>query len=322
MRDERADDLARREIQTESAEFLAAPPISTLKLRLDEIDPLDCESVLEAVRPLAQDTDWLTRRVETWIDRIARDSNFLPPLLGVNDFGRDFADSGLTLFVHPLLEVFLGSMSPRARGANSERTDVIFTGRSSVFRIMGAGSAIIQWWRCTPLDDKADITRSVAIEAAEEQTIDASTPPIEFNGADSAFEIRDIEGSLSLLRFNLRNGPCPISLRYSPANGAIAAVAPNMRDDSRMILDSAVLRLIGRQDRVEALKTQLSHPSFFVRWQLMREYISARGLAALPELEAFIAREDNPSVKRSALATREMLAAKAKQSEILHADQH
>ena len=210
------------------------------------------------------------------------------------------------LFMHPLLFISVASLFPRPRSAKSA-TDLVFTGRPSVVAFMGSGAATLKWWSCTRLDDRADIARTMNIQPGQEQRVDASTPPIAQDGAVAAFEFAEIEGSLSLMRFAARNGPCPVSVRYSPEKSAIVAVAPNLRADARLIMSASVLRHMKRADRVAALRTQLDHPSFFVRWQLMREYISAVGTEAIPDLVAFLEREQNPSVRRSAEATLNIL---------------
>lgn len=303
-----------RETRASAQDFLSTPPLSDLKINLDKIAPRDSAAVVEAVRPLAQDLSWLTGRVDLWLSRIAGDGNFQPPVFGIQDHGLDFDDSGLMLFLHPLLNISVASLFPRPR-SGKYRGDIFFTGRPGLVAFAGTGRAVLRWWRCTRLDDNADIAQGVKIEPGEEQPIDASTPPLDLDGAVASFEFAEVEGSISVVRFAVRNGPCPISVRYNPATRIVAGLAPNTRNDARLIMGAAGVRHLERPDRAEAVKAQLTHSSFFVRWQMMREYIAARGLAALPELEAFIAREHNPSVQRAAAATLQVLQAQTVKAE-------
>ncbi len=305
-----------RETRASAQDFLSTPPLSDLKIKLDAISPRDSDAVVEAVRPLAADLSWLTSRVDLWLSRVAQDGAFQPPVFGIQDHGLDFDDSGLMLFLHPLLNISVASLFPRPR-SGKYRGDIYFTGRPGLVGFAGTGRAVLRWWRCTRLDDTADIAQGVTIEPGEEQTIDASTPALELDGAVASVEFMEVEGSI--VRFAVRNGPCPISVRYNPATRAVVGLAPNTRNDARLIMGAAGVRQLGRADRAEALKAQLEHSSFFVRWQMMREYIAARGLAALPELEAFIAREHNPSVQRAAIATLQVLQAQAAKAEAANA---
>jgi hypothetical protein len=299
-----------RDARANANDFLTTPPLSDLRTTLDATSERDHAAVVDAALPLASDLSWLTSRVDLWLSQVAEDGSFQPPVFGIQDHGLDFDDTGLMLFLHPLMNISVASLFPRPR-SGKYRGDLFFTGRPGLVAFAGAGRAVIRWWHCTRLDDNSDIARAVTIEPGEEERIDAATPPLVLDGAVDSFEFLEVEGSISLVRFAVRNGPCPISVRYNPATRTIAGLAPNTRNDARLIMGAAGVRQLGRQDRAEAIKAQLTHPSFFVRWQMMREYIAARGLGALAELEAFLAREHNPSVQRSAAATLQMLRAQA-----------
>src|SRR5215475_13361337 len=102
-------DKAERETRANATEFLSSPPISDLTRALDQIAPKDYRAVVGAVRPLAENVSWLTGQVDAWLDRVIH-GEFQPPVFGIQDHGLDFDDSGLMLYMHPLLNVSVASL--------------------------------------------------------------------------------------------------------------------------------------------------------------------------------------------------------------------
>ena len=51
---------------------------------------------------------------------------------------------------------------------------------------------------------------------------------------------------------------------------------------------------------VQAIAAFLDHPSFFVRWHVMRELLGLDAAAALPQLKRMAARDPHPEARRAA----------------------
>ena len=91
---------------------------------------------------------------------------------------------------------------------------------------------------------------------------------------------------------------------FLPVNIAVITVSDTRSaaddSDSRIQMIATLVRKLGHEDAVAALVPVLDHPSFFVRWHVMRELLGLDAAAALPQLKRMAARDPHPEARRAA----------------------
>ena len=168
--------------------------------------------------------------------------------------------------------------APRSVSFSPGQThDVVLAGRANIelVRLAGPGRAGVT------LDREVPDLRPGMVSARD--------------GASEALVLREIAGSLVMLRLQRRAARGCVAREFSLADGVLAHQAAASPRDSRLELAAALLGRMGRADSaplLAELASEEGNPS--LRWQALRECIgldTAQGLAALGVIAA---RVDDP----------------------------
>lgn len=126
-------------------------------------------------------------------------------------------------------------------------------------------------------------------------------------GARTALVLRQVPGSLVMLRLQRRSADAPVAREYALADGTLLHQASANPQDSRIELAAALLRRMERRDAAPLLARIAAGPGTPAhRWQALRECLAldpATGFAALTAL----ARQPGEPLAQPAAALRQRL---------------
>jgi hypothetical protein len=285
--------------------------VAQARSALNALDRPTGEQVFAATECLWKDLSWLRRFTEGLLRRSMQDLNFSS---GIGDpVGlADSLFSGVTILDHALAKVSVGVANPyefRAHAAAKRDGRIVrFSGKTVLSRFECAAPVTLQLWSCTPFTNDTDVVNDVRCSKGDIRTVSTGESIIT-DGTKDSISFLDIPAPLVLVQVQISDKICGSSLNVhlDSLTGKFVRVVPSDQMGSRVRVYAAALRALECDARTEALAAYLDLSDFFVRWQVMREIVSAQGVASVPLLERFLDNEVNPIARRAAVATHDML---------------
>lgn len=120
------------------------------------------------------------------------------------------------------------------------------------------------------------------------------------DGRYQSFIIDHASSNLFILQATVKHGRAPIMVEYDSETHAYIGCSAADDSASRIQMITTLLRKLDCIAAFSAIATFVDHPSFFVRWHVVRELLGLDAIAALPHLKHMAATDPHPENRRVA----------------------
>ena len=264
-----------------------------------ELPMPSAEAVASAVAALFADGDWIDLLLGELAEAMRQDPFFEPPFRHINsDVHR-----GLVLYEDDLVSIAVGVTSQIELAAKKTglrgRTSVHFSGQVEVAKFVKAGDARLGLWEAPPIMPTfGAATAGRCARRGERRLADGDTLIVD--GRRESFVIEHAASNLLVLQATAKPDRAPVSVEYDSQSCEYIGCSAADDSASRIQMITTLLRKLGSQAAFPAIAEFLEHPSFFVRWHVMRELLGIDAGAALPQLKRMAARDAHPENRRAA----------------------
>ena len=265
------------------------------------LDRDDAEAVAGAARALLADDAWIDALIGAVADELRRNPFCEPPFPVLN------GDLHTGLLVYEDDKVAIAAGVSRAvqvaerKTARRGRTSINLTGQLNVLKFAKAGGATLSFWDAPPISWDFCADHAGACRRSERRRI-ADGEIVTVDGRSQAYVIDHVRSNILLLQAVVKAGQAPVSVEYDSESGAYVGCHAVDDSDSRIQMIATLVRKLGHDEAVPVLTAFLDHPSFFVRWHVMRELLGVDVRAALPHLRRMAEEDPHPDARQAAAA--------------------
>jgi hypothetical protein len=194
-----------------------------------------------------------------------------------------------------------------AKQRNGERRTLTFGGQETYLKFYRARDFPLQSWRIPTYGDDDDLAMlDMRFEEGPRHDCKAGDA-IHFK-ANESFEYSSKVGSHALvLQIQMYRGGLPMALEFDFDTRRMVGASSPAQEPTRLQMLATAMRLFDRQDSCEQMERLLEHPSHYVRWHTMREYLGLNFERAWPHLERMRDQDPQAAVRRAAQRTIHML---------------
>jgi hypothetical protein len=298
-----ADRDAHRRVERAAERAATAWSDGPVHRRFDEmVGPLrdgNRDDIVDAARTLFSDDAWVDALIAHLAREMRDDPYFEPPFRALHSD----IHSGLLVFEDQHVTIAAGvsrvAQLAEKKNVKAKAASVNFTGHVSVLKFVKAGGARIGFWEGPEIDDDFSAASAGTCRKTESRAI-ADGEILVVDGRRQSYVIEHATSNLVVLQANLRAGQAPVSAEYDAASGAYLGCSATDDGASRIQMIATLVRKLGHPHAFEAIAAFLDHPSFFVRWHVMRELVGIDAVAALPHLKRMAARDPHPDPRAAA----------------------
>jgi hypothetical protein len=262
-------------------------------------EPPTAEAVADAIAPLFRDQ----RIVEAVLDALAeplRDDPFFQP--SFRHLNSEI-HSGLILYEDERVSVAAGVTDVARLAGKKRRTrgrgSIAFSGQVELLHFVKAGGARLSVWEAPRIG--ADFQASAAgkcRQTGERVLEDGETMLVD--GRHQSFVIEHAVANLLILQATVKPDQAPLSVEYDSLTREYVGCSAADDSASRIQMLATLLRKLGHAAAFPEVAQFLDHPSFFVRWHVMRELLGLDAETALPHLRRMAAQDPHPETRRAA----------------------
>ncbi len=259
----------------------------------------DSDAVAAAARALFAEDGWLDSLIATLAVEMRHNRFFEPPFRALN------SDLHTGLIVYEDDKVTIAAGVSRAAQLAARKTarraaaSVNFTGQVSVLKFVKAGGATLSFWEAPQITDNFSAESAGQCRQSERRRID-NGEIVTVDGRCQAYVIDQVRSNVLLVQAVVKAGQAPLSVEYDAATRAYVGCSAVDDSDSRIQMITTLVRKLGRTDAVPVLARFLDHPSFFVRWHVLREMLGLDVGAALPHLRRMAEADPHPDARHAA----------------------
>ncbi|MGQ0590750.1 MAG: HEAT repeat domain-containing protein [Sphingosinicella sp.] len=255
--------------------------------------------IVEAAHTLFADDAWVDALIDHLAQEMRADPYFEPPFRALNSD----IHSGLLVFEDQHVNIAAGvsrvAQLAAKKNVKGKAASVNFTGQVSVLKFVKAGGAAIAFWEGPEIGEGFSAATAGTCRRTKRRVI-ADGEILVVDGRRQSYVIEHATSNLVVLQANLRTGQAPVAVEYDAASGAYLGCSATDDGASRIQMISTLVRKLGHEQAFEAIAAFLDHPSFFVRWHVMRELVGIDAAAALPHLKRMAARDPHPDPRAAA----------------------
>jgi hypothetical protein len=297
--DREAQDRARADADRFTADWNDGPLHTLFANATALAEPPTAEGIAAALAPVFRDERIIDAVLDALAEPLRRDPFFQPSFRHLNSE----IHSGLVLFEDDRVSIAAG-VTGIARLADKKRRtrgrgSIAFSGQVELFHFVRAGGARLSLWEAPRID--ADFQASAAgkcRQAGERVLEDGETMLVD--GRYQSFVIEHASTNLLVLQATMKPDQAPLSVEYDSLSHGYVGCSAADDSASRIQMLTTLLRKLGHAAAFPAVAEFLEHPSFFVRWHVMRELLGLNAEAALPHLRRMAARDPHPETRRAA----------------------
>ncbi|HEY0412798.1 MAG TPA: HEAT repeat domain-containing protein [Allosphingosinicella sp.] len=282
--------------------FRERPEFATLAAELDDARGLGAGPVLAAAARYLADEAAVEAALAAMIGAARDDPFFRPPLRTP----MSEIHTGLILFDHPALTIFVAVMSPDSLAAKRTFRDgaasISFGGQQAIYRFLRSGGATLSFWQAPELGAGFVGDPDLRCRLAGRRAIaDGETVPLD--GRREAFVIEHAVSDLVYLQALTPIGAAPVMAEFDSATLAFVGASSTDEIGSRVGTMVSLLRAMDRTDAAPLFAEALRTAHFHGRWHVMREFLALDADRALPYLRNMAVCDPHPEVRAAAAQT-------------------
>lgn len=188
-----------------------------------------------------------------------------------------------------------------------ERRTLTFGGQETFLKFYKARDFSLQAWRMPRFTDNDDLVR-LDLRYDKGEAFNCQTGDVLRFGAEEAFEYTAKLGAHALvLQVQMHSGGLPMALEFDADTRRLVGASSPSQEPTRLQMLATAMRMFERQDATEQMERLLEHPSHYVRWHAMREFLGLSPQLAWPHLLRMRDEDPQPAVRRAAMRTVEHL---------------
>jgi hypothetical protein len=287
LSDRLTDEWSRGPVHRRFTTAMAALPVCT------------AEAVAEAVRELFADDEWVDQLVGTLADAMRGDRFLDPPFRHINSDIHGglivFEDDNVSIAAGVSAVADIAAKKTAPRGA----TSLGFSGQVGIFKFVRAGGARLSFWEAPRITAGFTAAGAGLARFVGERDI-ADGEILIVDGRFQTFVIEQAAANLVVLQATVKPDQAPLGVEYDARTFAYVGCSAADDSASRIQMIATLLRKLDCAAAFPAIAAFLDHPSFFVRWHLMRELLGLDAPAALPHLKRMAAGDPHPETRRAA----------------------
>lgn len=259
----------------------------------------DAEGVAAAVERIFQDDRAIDALIGELAAALEQDPFFDPPFRRIHSE----IHSGLIIFEDDVVSIAAGVMDVVRLADKKQRTNgrgsIAFSGQVEILKFVKAGGVRLSFWEAPRI--AADFTASTAgkCRPAGERAIQDGEV-IVVDGRAESFIIGHASANIVVLQATVKLDQAPLSVEYDSITHEYVGCSAADDSASRIQMITTLLRKLDFAAAFPAMAEFLDHPSFFVRWHVMRELLGLDAEAALPHLRRMAAGDPHPETLRAA----------------------
>lgn len=294
--------LTRHAAQALAERWTAGPFHMAFARTIASLKDRTAEAVADAMRTLFADDGWVDHLVAALADAMRGDPYFEPPFLHLNSA----LHSGLVVYEDDLVSVSAGvcnvTQLAARKTAQRESGSIALSGQLSVFKFVRSGGARLGFWEAPRITrDFSAAQAGRCLRVGERHVADGEILTVD--GRHQSFIIEHAAANLVVLQAVVKVDHAPVSVEYDASSGDYVACSAADDCASRIQMITTLLRKLDCEAAVATMITYLDHPSFFVRWHVMRDLLGVDAEAALPHLRRMAAKDSHREVRQAARAT-------------------
>ena len=264
------------------------------------------EAVGDAMRALFADDGWVDQLIGTLAEAMRRDPYLDPPFRHLNSA----LHGGLVVYEDDLVSVAAGvcgvTQLAARKCAPQKGGSISFSGQLGIIKFVKAGGARLSFWEAPRIAQEFRSAHAGRCVRVAERSI-ADGEILTVDGRHQSYIIEHAARNMVVLQAVVKVDNAPVSVEYDAASGDYVACSAADDSASRIQMISTLLRKLDCEAAVATMITFLDHPSFFVRWHVMRDLLGIDAEAALPRLRRMAARDPHPEVRQAARATLDLV---------------
>ena len=298
--------LTRLAAQALSDRWAEGPVHTAFERAMAAVPARTAEAVGETMRALFSDDGWVDRLIDTLADAMRRDPYFEPPFRHLNSA----LHGGLVVYEDDLVSVAAGVCSltqlAARKSAPRQGGSISFSGQLSVIKFVKAGGARLGFWEAPRIDQDFSAANAGRCARVAERGV-ADGEILTVDGRHQSYIIEHAATNLVVLQAVVKVDHAPVSVEYDASSGDFVACSAADDSASRIQMITTLLRKLDCEAAAATMITFLDHPSFFVRWHVMRDLLGIDVEVALPHLRRMAARDPHPEVRQAARATLDLV---------------
>jgi hypothetical protein len=285
-----ADAFANRWNESLAAEFFGPA--------LSQLQDSSAETVAAAICELFAEDAML----DALVDRLAealRANPFLEP--SFRHFNSDI-HNGLIVYEDANVSVAAGVTNVIRLAEKKNRNSggaIAFSGQVDIFKFVRAGRARLSLWEAPRITAGFTAAQAGRCRRTGERVL-RDGEVLVVDGRFQSFIIEHASANLVLLQATVKADWAPVAVEYDHLTGQYRGCSAADDSASRIQMITTLLRKLDCEAAFPAMAEFLAHPSFFVRWHVMRELLGLDAEAALPHLRRMAAGDPHPETRRAA----------------------
>ena len=285
-----ADAFAIRWNESSAAEFLG--PV------LPQLRDSSAETVAAAICELFAEDEVLDALVARLAEAL-RANPFLEP--SFRHFESDI-HNGLVVYEDANVSIAAGVTNVIRLAEKKSRNSggaIAFSGQVDIFKFVRAGRARLSLWEAPRITAGFTAAQAGRCRRTGERVLQDGEVLI-VDGRFQSFIIEHASANLVLLQATIKADWAPVAVEYDCPTGEYRGCSAADDSASRIQMITTLLRKLDYAAAFPAMAEFLDHPSFFVRWHVMRELLGLDAEAALPRLRRMAAGDPHPETRRAA----------------------
>jgi hypothetical protein len=205
-----------------------------------------------------------------------------------------------------------GRVQPHPAGRQEERAapgrfDLLL--RRAQHQVRQVRRRPLSFWEAPRIAQDFSAANAGRCERVAERRI-ADGEILTVDGRHQSFIIEHAAANMIVVQAVVKADRAPVSVEYDAASGDYVGCSAADDSASRIQMITTLLRKLDCEAAVATMIGFLDHPSFFVRWHVMRDLLGIDLEAALPHLKRMSARDPHPEIRQAARATLDQIEGK------------
>ncbi|RED16280.1 hypothetical protein [Parasphingopyxis lamellibrachiae] len=283
----------------------AFPPVAAFLQAVEGLGEDECGTIGTAIEKLFADTDWVTMLTRDWIGEAGKDCFFVPPFRPASGA---FHESALLLELPGVTISLCAIDSARLRACKRQRQEkgsVFFSGSRAWLKFLEPGGLRMSFWEKHGRSDTNPDAGTQCLRLGDKEIAQAELLSIDL--AQRSFVFDHADSLVLFLYGELRVGGAELAREYEADSGQCVGRSSGSEAWSRVQLMASFLSRFGVPSAPAVFNRVIAEAPFYVRWDVMREWVSLDPVSALPRLTEMARNDPHHEIRFAACQTLDLL---------------